>query len=178
MGCGWVISATPQLSSSGRKHALPSWLVPLPSDWSRAAVVCSPGPWRQGRALGEEANATEGARGPGWAWATTATAACLHLQLLSQRERIAPMKPGSGFPSDPDRKWSACNAGDPGSTPGSQRSPGGGNGNRLLHSYLEKSMDRGAWQAIVHGVTKSRTQLSDLHFHFQARIMLGLCFSS
>ena len=38
---------------------------------------------------------------------------------------------------------------------------GEGNGNPLQYSYLENSMDRGAWQATVHGVTKSWTQLSD-----------------
>ena len=49
-------------------------------------------------------------------------------------------------------KASAYNAGDPGSIPGLERSPGEGNGNPLQYSYLEKSMDRGAWQAVVHGV--------------------------
>ena len=44
--------------------------------------------------------------------------------------------------------------------PGSGRSPGEGNGNLLQHSCLENSMDRGAWWAIVHGVTKSWTQLN------------------
>ena len=59
-------------------------------------------------------------------------------------------------------KESACNAGDLGSIPGSGRSPGGGNGNPLQYACLEKNpMDRGAWQAIVHGVIKSRTQLSN-----------------
>ena len=43
---------------------------------------------------------------------------------------------------------------DTGSVPGSGRSPGGGPGNPLQYSCLENSMDRGAWQAIVHGVTK------------------------
>ena len=43
--------------------------------------------------------------------------------------------------------------------PGSGRSPGGGNGNPLQYSCLENFMDRGAWWAIVHGVTKSQTQL-------------------
>ena len=42
---------------------------------------------------------------------------------------------------------SACNVGDPGSIPGSGRSPGEGNGNPLQCSCLETSMDRGAWQA-------------------------------
>ena len=55
-------------------------------------------------------------------------------------------------------KVSACNAGDPGSILGSGRYPGEGNGNPLLYSYLENSMDGGAWWATV---TKSQTQLSD-----------------
>ena len=45
--------------------------------------------------------------------------------------------------------------------PGSERSPGEGNGIPLQYSYLENPTDRGAWQATVHGVAKSRTQLSD-----------------
>ena len=56
-----------------------------------------------------------------------------------------------GFPGGSDGKESACNAGDP----GSGRSPGEGNGYPRQYSWLENSMDRGAWQAIVHGVTKS-----------------------
>ena len=59
------------------------------------------------------------------------------------------------------KKKSACNAGDPGSIPGLGRSPGEGNGNPLQYSCLENPMDRGAWRATVHGVTKSWTQLSD-----------------
>ena len=58
---------------------------------------------------------------------------------------------------------SACNAGDPGdvcSIPGSGRSPEEGNGNRLQYFSLVNPMDRGAWQATVHGVTKSQTQLN------------------
>ena len=51
------------------------------------------------------------------------------------------------------------NAGDAGSIPGSGRSPGEGNGNLLHYSGLENPMDRGAWQAKVHRVTKSQTQL-------------------
>ena len=49
--------------------------------------------------------------------------------------------------------WISANAGDLGSVPGLGRSPGEGNGNPL-HSCLENPMDRGAWWAIVHGVTK------------------------
>ena len=48
---------------------------------------------------------------------------------------------------------------DTGSIPGSGRSPGDGHGNPLQYSCLENPMDRGVWQATVHRVTKSRTQL-------------------
>ena len=47
-----------------------------------------------------------------------------------------------------------ANAGDMSSIPGSGRSPEGGHGNPLQYSCLENSMDRGAWWATVHGVTK------------------------
>ena len=47
-----------------------------------------------------------------------------------------------------------CNARDLGLVPGSGRSPEEGNGNPLEHSCLENPMDRGAWQAIVYGVTR------------------------
>ena len=59
-------------------------------------------------------------------------------------------------------KESACNAGDPGSIPGLGRSPGYGNDNPLQYSCLENPTDRGTWWTIVHGVSKSQTQLSDL----------------
>ena len=49
-----------------------------------------------------------------------------------------------GFPGGSNGKESACNVGDPGSIPGSRRSPGKGNGNPLEYSCLENSMDRGA----------------------------------
>ena len=59
-----------------------------------------------------------------------------------------------GFPGGSDSKESAFNAGDLGSIPELERSPGGGNGNLLQYSCLEKSMDRGLWWAIVHGVAR------------------------
>ena len=62
-----------------------------------------------------------------------------------------------GFPGGSDKKESACNAGDSGSIPGSGRSPGEGNGNPLQYSCLENPMNRGAWWATVHRVTKSWT---------------------
>ena len=68
-----------------------------------------------------------------------------------------------GFPGVSDGKESAWNAGDPGSIPGSGRSPGKGNSSPLQYSYLENSMDRGARWAAVDGVAKSQTQLSDLY---------------
>ena len=61
------------------------------------------------------------------------------------------------FYSGLDSKESACNAGDPVWIPGPGRSPGEGNGNPLQHSCLENPMDRGAWQAKVHGVAKNQT---------------------
>ena len=76
-----------------------------------------------------------------------------------------------------DGKEFACNAGDPGSIPGSGRSPGEGNGKirlpidlqntgyRLQYSCLENPMNRGAWWATVLGVPKSWTRLNDEHEH-------------
>ena len=69
-----------------------------------------------------------------------------------------------GFPGDSDSKESACSVGDPGSIPGPGRSPGEGNSNPLQYSCLENPMDRGTWQATVHGVAKAQTRLSDFIF--------------
>ena len=65
-----------------------------------------------------------------------------------------------------DNKESVCSAGDLGLIPASGRSPGEGNGNPLQYSYLENSMDRGAWWATVHGVAKIQTQLSDYYYYY------------
>ena len=54
-----------------------------------------------------------------------------------------------------------ANAGDVGLIPGLGRSPEEGNGNRLQYSCLGNPMDRETYRAVVHGVTKSQTQLSD-----------------
>ena len=59
-----------------------------------------------------------------------------------------------GFTGGSGSKESTCHMGDPGSIPGLGRSPGKGNGNPLQYSCLENSMDRGAWQATVHGVAR------------------------
>ena len=57
-------------------------------------------------------------------------------------------------------KEPTCNAGDLSSIPGSGRSPGGGHGNPLQDSCLENPMDRGAWQARVHGVERAGHDLA------------------
>ena len=67
------------------------------------------------------------------------------------------------LPGGSDSKESACNVGDPGLIPGLGRSLGEGKDNPLQYSCLENPMDRGVWQAIVHGVTKSQTRLNDKH---------------
>ena len=56
------------------------------------------------------------------------------------------------FVGGSDGKESACNAGDPGSIPGLERSPEEGNGNPLQYSCLENSLDKGVWWATVHVV--------------------------
>ena len=61
-----------------------------------------------------------------------------------------------GFPGISAGKESTCNAGDSGSIPRSARSPGEKIGYPHQYSCLENSMDRGAWQAPVHGVAKSQ----------------------
>ena len=77
-----------------------------------------------------------------------------------RRDRL-PTPAFLGFPGDSAGKESTCNEGDLGSIPGLRRSPGEGNSYSLQYSGLENSMD-----CIVHGAPKSRTQLSDFHFHF------------
>ena len=66
-----------------------------------------------------------------------------------------------GFPVGSDGKESTCNMGDLGSIPGLGRPSGERHSNPLQYSCLENPMDRGAWKAVVHGVKKIQTQLSD-----------------
>ena len=61
-----------------------------------------------------------------------------------------------GLPQWPSVKEFACKAREAGSIPGWRRSPGEGNGNPLQYSCLENPMDKGAWWATIHGVTKSQ----------------------
>ena len=72
--------------------------------------------------------------------------------------------PAGGLSGGSDGKAPVCNARDSGLIPGLGRPPGEGNGSPLQQSYLGNPMDGGAWQATVHGVTKSPTQ-QRLHFH-------------
>ena len=68
---------------------------------------------------------------------------------------IAPVETYLGFPSSSDGKESARSAGDLSLIHGSGRCPGEANGYPLQYSCLENSMDRGTWQAVVHGIAKS-----------------------
>ena len=80
-------------------------------------------------------------------------------------------------------KESTCNAGDLGSIPGLERSPGERHGSPLQNSCLENPMDRGAWWVTVHGVAKSQTRLNQLSTHVVLNFLssfyffLLLCFS-
>ena len=83
-----------------------------------------------------------------------------------------------GFSGGSDGKEPSSNAEgirDMGSIPGSGRSLGEGNGNPFQYSCLENPMDRGAWWVTVHGVTKSRTRLSDKHFHTSMCVYVCVC---
>ena len=71
-----------------------------------------------------------------------------------------------GFPHSSVGKASACNEGELGSIPGLVSSPGAGNGNPLQYSCLENPMDRGDWQATVHGITRVRHDLGLFFFFF------------
>ena len=90
--------------------------------------------------------------------------------VVNQRRLTKPYCPGlffigcgayiQGFPHGSVGKGSACSAGDLGLIPGSGRSPGEVNGSPFQYSCLENPMDRGAWQATVHGVTRVRHKLA------------------
>ena len=77
--------------------------------------------------------------------------------LCELRHHLIIYRDNEFFPGGLDHKESICKAGDLGSIPGLGRSPGAEHGNPLQYSCLENSMDRGAWQATVQGVTKSQT---------------------
>ena len=98
-------------------------------------------------------------------WCTRVTPICGRSVTHATRQLQELLFPGGpSFPGGSDGKASACNAGDPGSVPGSGRAPAVGNSNPLQSSCLENSVDTGAWWSAVHGVVKSRTRLSDEYF--------------
>ena len=76
------------------------------------------------------------------------------------------------FPVVLDDKESAWNEGDSSLIPESGRSLGEGNGNPCQYSYLENSMDKGAWWATVHEVAKSRTTANNTHTHKHTHMLL------
>jgi len=78
-----------------------------------------------------------------------------------------------GSPHSSVAKESTCSAEDLGSIPGSGRSPGEGNGNPLQYSCLENYMDRGAWQATVHGVERVGLNHHQCHRIGEVIIALG-----
>ena len=110
----------------------------------------------------------ESPRDRGAWWAAVSGAA----QSRTRLKRLSSSRSSKGFPGGSDNRESACSAGDPGSIPGSGRSPGEGSDNPLQYSYLKKKnpMDTGAWQITVHDVIKSQTRLNDFTFtfHFHA----------
>ena len=79
-----------------------------------------------------------------------------------------------GFPGGSDDKESVCNAGDPGSVPGSGRSSGKGNGYPLQYSYLKNTTDRGAWLAIVNGLTE--LDMTERLNTFSLSLRVSMCF--
>ena len=80
---------------------------------------------------------------------------------MPRGQRFCVLSPGGTVVKNPP-----ANAGDMGSISGFGRPPGGGHGNPLQSSCLENPMDRGAWQATVHGVARSQTRLRDFTFTF------------
>ena len=80
-----------------------------------------------------------------------------------------------GFAGGSDDKESAYNTGDTCLIPGSGRSPREGNGNPLQYSFLDNTMDRGAWRATIYGVTKSRHNWgTNTHAHTHSLFLVSV----
>ena len=90
----------------------------------------------------------------------TAASDSSHHCVVLASENSLPLRNLRGLPCGAVVKNLLTKAGEVDLTHGSGRSPGEGDGNPLQYSFLEKPMERGAWQATVQGVTKSRTWLS------------------
>ena len=123
------------------------WHTDYSQDWSHTQWNCSTNFWGYSQILFKDA------------WHKRFLS--LKYSSLSWVENLALIHLILGLPRGLDSKEPACNAGDPGSIPGSGRSPGEWNGNPLQYSCLENFMDKGAWWATVHGVAKSRTSLNN-----------------
>ena len=142
----WEIAWTEE---PGRLHSMGSWRVNttegLPFHFSLSCIG-------EGNGNPLQCSCLENPRDGGAWW----TAIYGVAQSRTQLKRLS-----SSSSRGSNSKESACNAGDLGSVLGLGRSSGEGNGYPHQYSCLENSMDRGAWWATVHGVTKSRTQLND-----------------
>ena len=117
------------------------------------------------RNLGRKKNITERNSVVFHSWNTQIPLKLLHpLGTLYGRSK-AGRDTNSETMKSPFNEESACNVGNLGSISGLGRSPGEENRNTLQYSCVENPMDRRAWQATVHGVTKNQTWLSNYHFH-------------
>ena len=101
-------------------------------------------------------------------------------QIREESSKVSPVfsitySPQKASPDGSDGQESTCNAGDRDTIPGSRRSPGVWL--PLQNSCLENSMDREAWWATVHGVTRSRTQLKWLSTHARRYNRITLLYS-
>ena len=94
---------------------------------------------------------------PAWVWIASRRLIYWRKKLARHGDPLDSNTHLTGFPGGSGGNESARNAGNPGLIPGSGRSAGEGNGYPLQYSCLEYSMDRGASQAKVHGITKSWT---------------------
>ena len=148
----WVISGTYRLLGNSRNFFFQTIISPKTSgnesvssqSCVRAAVLGSFSqtlPRRQGKDVTPQVN-------------------CSSLLASGSFSRVAYHLEGF-FSGDSKVKNRPANSRDAGLISGLERYPGGGNSNPLQYSCLENPMDRGAWQATVHGVAKSRTRLSD-----------------
>ena len=134
------------------------------ASWQGLKLPCCQS--KEGRRWSEKRPTIDGGRPSCWAWSHP-QAKSLHPTSLPASQRIPKLTYSLwpwGLPGGSDGKASARNAGDLGLIPGSGRSPGKGNGNPPQYSCLENSMDGGPWSAVVHGVEKSLTRLSNFTF--------------
>ena len=121
------------------------------SGWQRIRQIVSPTQWRWVWAISERC----------WRTGKLGMLQSMGVQWVRHNTNWTTTRTHVGFPGGSDCHKSACKAGDPGLIPGLGKSPGEGNGYPLQYSCMENFMNRTAWQAIVHGVTKSQTQLMD-----------------